>query len=339
MIDQAIAPRRRRALPLLYMELAKFRLSLLVVLTAAVGHLLAGGVVPGGGGLFWTCLGTALAAFGANALNQRMEFRRDGLMDRTRGRPLPAGRLSPRHGLWWGLGFAAAGVGLLAARVNMLAAGLALGVVLLYTLVYTPLKTRTSLCTVAGAACGAIPPLIGWAGASGGLALGAWLLAAILFVWQIPHFLSLAWLYRRDYERGGFRMLPYYDREGHLTVRLLVLYSLLLLPIGAAVSLAGLAGAWFAAGSLLLGLILVSPGLHFYRARGEKQARRVFLASLVYLPLLLGLMVADRHPRGPSAPALRSPGAVLAGASVHDRPAPAAPAGTTGAASTAAPRR
>jgi protoheme IX farnesyltransferase len=200
------------------------------------------------------------------------------------------------HAFLAGLAFVAGGVVLLAARVNGLAAVLALLAAAVYVLAYTPLKPRSTLCTLAGAVVGAIPPMIGWAAATGSLAPGAWILAAVLFVWQIPHFLSLAWLYRRDYERGGFRMLPVIDESGVLTCRMAVIYSMALLPIGLAATWAGVAGWVYAAGSCVLALGMVAMALRFAVRREDADARRLFLASLVYLPLLLVLLVADRGP-------------------------------------------
>lgn len=281
----------------LYLELAKARLTALVLLTTLVGYVLALGDGEPLWPLFWTVLGTGLAAAGANALNQWLEVDLDARMERTRDRPLPSGRVNRSRAFGWGLGSAVGGVALLAVLVNLLAAGLAATVVLLYTLVYTPLKQRSTLCTVVGAVCGAIPPLIGWAAAAGRLELGAWLLAATLFVWQIPHFFSLAWIYRRDYARGGFRMLPVIDPGGRLTFQILLLFCLVLLPLGLTVYLVGVAGPVFALGSLLLGGAWTLLGLHLYRERSLASARRVFLTSLAYLPLLLGLMLADRGDR------------------------------------------
>jgi protoheme IX farnesyltransferase len=281
----------------IYLELSKYRLSLLVSLTAAVGFLVAGGT--GAGRLAAVALGTLLAAFGANAINQRQEAALDARMTRTRGRPIPSGRIAARRALDWGIVAAALGCGLLVWRANALAGALAAGVVLLYTLVYTPLKTRSPFCTLVGAVCGAVPPLIGCAGGAGRIDLSGWLLASTLFVWQIPHFFALAWLYRDDYARGGFRMLPVIDRTGTLTSRLLVLYSALLLPIGLLFAATGLAGLLFAAISVALGVTLTALGVRLWRDRSDRSARRVFLASLAYLAILLSVMVADRGGRGP----------------------------------------
>ncbi|RMG44637.1 MAG: protoheme IX farnesyltransferase [Acidobacteria bacterium] len=287
-----------------YAELTKARLSALVVLTAAAGYAAAGAPLVSIR-FAAAVLGVGLAALGANGLNQWWEAPLDARMERTRGRPIPAGRLSPREALVVSLLLAGTGVTLLAACANVLSGALALAVILLYVLAYTPLKTRSSLCTIVGAVCGALPPMIGWAAADGRVAPGAFLLAGILFAWQMPHSLSLAWLYREDYEKGGFRLLPVVDREGSLTGSMVVLYSLVLVPLGLLATLGGLAGAAFALGSALLGGGLTGVGIGLFRNRSRRQARRVFLATLIYLPALLGLLTADRVPRnGLSSPAV-----------------------------------
>ena len=208
----------RRVLAVLraYPELTKVRLTALVVATTAVGFLMAGGGHHDGATLALTVLGTALAAAGSMALNQVMEVARDARMERTKNRPIPTGVLTARHGLVFGVVVATVGLAVLAAAANTLTALLGLTVVLVYTLVYTPLKSRSPLCTLAGAVCGAIPPMMGWTATGAPLAFGAWLLAGVLFLWQIPHFLALAWLYREDYARGGFRMLPVVDASGRV---------------------------------------------------------------------------------------------------------------------------
>lgn len=279
-----------------YLELSKARLTSLVLLSTAAGFVLAGREHAFGLRLLWTLLGTGLAAAGANALNQWIEVWRDAQMDRTRHRPLPTGQLTRTHALTVGLVSATTGVAVLLLLVNPLTGGLGAFVVLLYTLAYTPLKHRTPFCTLVGAICGAIPPMMGWSGASGALRLGAWILFATLFLWQIPHFLSLAWLYRRDYARGGFKMLPSLDPSGRLTAAFAVIYSAALLPVSCTALFAGLAGWTFLVGSMLLGGGLLVLGLRLQRERSERSARRLFLGSLLYLPLLLGLMVADRGP-------------------------------------------
>ncbi|OYV88686.1 MAG: hypothetical protein B7Z68_13015 [Acidobacteria bacterium 21-70-11] len=207
-----------------------------------------------------------------------------------------AGVLTARHALAFGVVVAGAGLAILAAEANTLTAVLGLTVVLVYTLVYTPLKPRSPLCTLAGAVCGAIPPMMGWTATGTPLGFGAWLLAGVLFLWQIPHFLALAWLYRDDYARGGFRMLSVVDASGRSTGQAAVLYSMALLPVGVLAALGGMTGWGFAAGSLVLTGGLVALALALAAKKSDAVARRLFLATLIYLPLLLGLMVADRLP-------------------------------------------
>jgi protoheme IX farnesyltransferase len=279
----------------LYLELAKARLCALVLVTTAVGFVVASGAGVAWAQLCWTLLGTALAAFGANALNQCIEVARDARMERTRERPLPAQRLRPAEAWTFALVTAVVGPLVLLWAVNPLAAGLAVLTELIYVLVYTPLKVHTPMNTLVGAIVGALPPMIGWAGALGVVSPGAFALAAILFVWQIPHFLALAWLYRDDYLRGGFRMLPAVDADGRLTSTVALLYSVLLVPLGLSVMLLGLAGPWYGAAALVLGLGMVAAAVVLWRTRQRGDARRLFLASVTYLPLLLGVMVADRQ--------------------------------------------
>jgi protoheme IX farnesyltransferase len=279
----------------LYLELAKSRLSGLVTLTAAAGYVLGRGDQDlDWPGLFWTVLGTALCSAGANGLNQWWEKHRDARMERTCLRPIPSNRIGGLHALVWSCLTSFSGILVLWSCTNPLTALLGAMTVALYVLVYTPLKPRTSLCTLVGAVCGAIPPMMGWTGATGELSAGAWLLAATLFAWQIPHFLALAWLYRADYERGGFKMLPVVDQTGLLTCLSVILYCMALLPIGLALSLAGITSWVYAAGSLALGAMFLSMGLQLYRRRTDQEARRLFLASLAYLSLLVGLMFLDR---------------------------------------------
>jgi protoheme IX farnesyltransferase len=238
-------------------------------------------------------VGTALSSFGANILNQWWESERDRLMVRTRERPLPAGRIERREAAILGIVTSFVGLLVLAVGTNWLTTLLSLCVILLYVLVYTPLKVRTPLNTVVGAVCGAVPPMMGWSAATGRLDAGAWILGGILFAWQIPHFLALAWLYREDYARGGFVMLPAVDGEGRLTGRLAFLYAAALLPITAALSAYGVTGWAYLITSQAVGLTFVSLGWVFLRTRTRLTARRLFLASILYLPVLLGLMVMD----------------------------------------------
>jgi protoheme IX farnesyltransferase len=290
------APGERRGLVHHYCTLTKARLSLLVLMTTAVGFVLAS---PGVDWLrlLWTILGTALTAGAANALNQIMELHRDARMHRTRERPIASGVISVVHGYTVGVVMAYAGLAVLGLLVNLGAAAIALATILIYVLVYTPLKSRTTLNTLPGAVCGALPPVIGWVAATGSVGREAVLLAAILFVWQLPHFFALAWLYREDYERGGFRMLPIIDESGRLTCRVIVLTSLILIPTSFAMVLVGLSSWIYAIGALGLGLMMIVASLRLYRERTDANARRVFLVSLVYLPVLLALLLVDRAPQ------------------------------------------
>lgn len=287
---------RRRSLVSLHMELTKARLSGLVLLTTAVGFVLAQLQPIDWWRLLWTVLGTALAAGCASALNQIVELERDRRMHRTRQRPLPSGALSRGYSVAAAAVMGSGGVAILWLLVNLAAAALALATILVYVLLYTPLKTRSTLNTLVGAVCGAIPPMIGWVAATGSLDLGAWALGGVLFIWQIPHFLALAWLYREDYARGGFAMLPVIDRDGRLTCQVIVLTSMLLLPAGLLATLLNVSGYLYALGSLALGIWMLALAIRFYGARTEMNARSLFLASITYLPLLMCLMVMDRGP-------------------------------------------
>ena len=280
-----------------YLELAKARLALMVVLTALVGYVVAARGAARLDVLLWAVVGTALTAFGANILNQCWEMERDRRMERTRGRPLPAGRILRSRAIRWGLASCIIGLAVLAAGTNLPTAALALFVILLYMPVYTYLKTTTPLNTVVGAVCGAVPPMMGWTAATGRLDAGAWVLGGILFLWQIPHFLALAWMYRDDYARGGFRMVPSVDRSGSLTGRLALLYAVGLLPVSALVTWLGVSGRSFLVASQLLGGLVVVLAVGFLVRRSQPAARNLFLASILYLPLLLGVMVADMDDR------------------------------------------
>lgn len=279
-----------------YMQLTKARLSAMVLVTTAVGFVLAAAPGTSWLTLVWTVLGTALAAGAASIFNQVLEVRRDALMYRTQMRPLVVGDVSLRHASFAGAVMTVAGVGTLLLGANALAAGLALVTIVLYVGVYTPLKTRSTLNTLIGAIVGALPPMIGWAAATGTLSEGAFVLATVLFMWQIPHFLALAWMYRDDYARGRFAMLPVVDPTGELTCRVIVLSSLLMLPIGLAAVLTGLAGWLYGVASVLLAIMLIVLAARLYLHRNRSNARAVFLASIIYLPLLMGMLVVDHGP-------------------------------------------
>lgn len=284
----------------LLLELSKARLCSLVGMTAAIGYVLASAGTPHWGHFAVTLAGTMLLAFGANALNQCWEHDRDARMQRTCGRPLPAGQLSP--GLAWTFGVVVGLVGavLLVASANMLTAMLGVLCLLLYVLVYTPMKVHTPANTILGAVTGALPPMMGVTAVTGQLDATAWVLGGILFVWQLPHFLALAWLYRADYERGGFRMLPSIDPYGRWTTRAIVLSSLALMPVTLALTVVGAVGWIYAVGAFLGAIAMTALGIQMHHARTDRNAKRVFLASVLYLPVLMILMVADRTP--PAAP-------------------------------------
>lgn len=290
-----------------YLELGKARLSAMVVASAAVGYLVASRNLlaaeaasrsGAGGSSFWsglltTLLGTMLAALGANAFNQWLEAPQDARMLRTRGRPLPAGLLSNAEALAFAAACSLAGPLLLAWYLNLFAGLLALATIALYVLLYTPLKLVSPLNTLVGAVVGALPPLIGSAAAAGSLTPAAWLLAMILFCWQIPHFLALCWLYREDYRSGGFRMLPGADRSGWLCGAAAATFAMLLLPASALLGAGGVAGVFATVISLLSSLYFAALALRFWRHRTDRAARRLFFASLLYLPLTLLAITLD----------------------------------------------
>ena len=279
-----------------FMVLTKARLASLVVATAMVGFVVARPGAIDAWGLLWITVGTTLSALGANAFNQCMERHRDAKMLRTRERPLPAGQLGLGQALAISALLSLSGMALLAWRLNLLTAGLALLVHVLYLLVYTPMKPRSPSNTLVGAVVGAIPPMMGWSAATGSLGPGAGLLFLVLFAWQMPHFLALAWLYRDDYARGGYRMLPVVDGSGVITGNLVVLYSAMLLPLGLAFLLAGLAGWVFLAGGFALSVWILFMSLRLRMDRTDRSARKLFFTSLVYLPAFLALLVLDRGP-------------------------------------------
>ena len=276
-----------------YIALTKPRLNLLVIVTSGVGFYVGAGSRIDLLRLLQTMIGTACVAGGAAGLNQIYERDRDRLMHRTRMRPLPDGRLSVGEALVFSLALSSIGLVQLAVGANMLAALAALATLLVYTSMYTPMKLRTPAATFVGAVPGALPPLIGWAAARGTLSLGAWTLFAIVFCWQIPHFFAIAWLYRDDYRRAGFPMLPVIEPEGRRTGRQAVVFAALLVPVAAAPFFVGLAGSSYLGGSLVLSLGLLALAIQFASDRSTLRARRLFFGSLVYLPVLWALLMID----------------------------------------------
>jgi protoheme IX farnesyltransferase len=277
-----------------FLALTKPRVNLLVLITTLIGfHLGTFGptdIVL----LIHTVMGTALVAGAAAALNQLLERDSDRLMRRTQSRPLPAGRLGMGEAGWFTLVLAALGLLQLALGANLLAALVAFATIASYALVYTPLKSRTSLATVIGAVPGALPPMIGWAAATGGLSLEAWVLFAIVFFWQMPHVLAISWMYREDYERGGIRVLPVEEPDGASTSRQTVSYAAVLVPVSLLPTVVGLAGGIYLGGALVLSGLILWLAIAFARHRTAQHARRLFFASLLYLPVLWVLMLADR---------------------------------------------
>lgn len=275
-------------------DLFKARLTALVVLTTLVGYY-AGSI---GRVDFWLMFhavaGTAMVACGASALNQLLEKDRDAKMRRTEKRPLPSGKLSPDTVLMIGTGLSVAGLGYLALKVNLLTSVLGALTLVSYVLIYTPLKVRTTLNTVIGAIPGALPPLMGWTAARNEVTVEGWSLFAILFLWQLPHFMAIAWLYREDYARGGFKMLPIIDPEGKKTAAHAVCHAFGLIPVSLCPALFGIAGVIYLAGAVMLGLMFLFFAIQFSRRLTAEGARQLFFASIIYLPALLGLLVLDK---------------------------------------------
>ncbi len=283
-----------------FFELTKPRVVAMVVLTTLLGYYLAADPTAFGWlRLAVTLLGTALAAGGTMALNQYLERDLDAQMHRTRQRPLPDGRLAPRDALLFGVAITVGGLLILLVAVDPVAAAVTAATSVSYLFAYTPLKPRTSLCTLIGAVPGALPPLTGWAAASGTLDAAAWTIFAIMFVWQIPHSLAIAQLYRDDYARAGFRLLPVVDPDGASTRRQILTYSLSLLSVGMLPTLAGIAGPIYCIASLALGIGFAAAAFRLMRSSAIADARRVMFASLLYLPFLLAIMAADKVPPSP----------------------------------------
>lgn len=276
-----------------YLSLTKPRLVLMVLITVAVGYLLGarGGAHPIT--LAVTLVGTAMVAGGAGALNQWLERDRDALMRRTASRALPGGRLSGAEAAAFGVGLGMLGTVVLAAGANRLAAAVALVTFLLYVFIYTPLKPLTTLNTAIGAIPGALPPLIGWGAATGRLGIEAWSLFLIVFLWQFPHFLAIAWIYRDDYRRAGFRMLTARDQRGRMTGCHAVSYALALIPAGLLPATIGLAGGVYFAGTLVLSLVYLAAAARFWHDTNDLGARRLLRTSFVYLPAVLLLLLLN----------------------------------------------
>lgn len=274
-----------------FLLLTKARLSMLVVVTTFVGFVMAGGMALSWPTMFYTLIGTGLVAGAAGALNQVIEIHVDRLMGRTRGRPLPSGRMTRMTGFFLGCSMAVLGLVILAETTTLVAAALAAATLLIYLAFYTPMKRRTSLCVTVGAISGAIPPVIGWTAVDGSLGLGAWVLFGILFAWQMPHFLALAWVYREQYSQAGFVMLTRSDTRGLWAAFQSLLYTFALAAITFIPYFAGNAGVGYLIGAVVCNLPMVLCAILFMKSRSVRSARTLFIASILYLPVQLGLMM------------------------------------------------
>ena len=277
-----------------FYELTKPRMNFLVVITTMVGYYMAARNWGDWSRLLYALAGTALTAAGSSVFNQFVERKLDVKMKRTQDRPLPGGRVKPLDALLFGLALSVMGVGILALFVNLLTAALGALTLLLYVFLYTPAKQRTSLCTIIGAVPGAIPPVMGFTAVQNAITPTAMSLFAILFIWQMPHFLAIAILYRDDYALGGFRMLPVVDKRMNITARQIVLYSVSLIPVSLLPVLLRLAGTTYFLAALVLGIAFCGFAVLCARSRNRADARQLFLASIVYLPALLTALMIDK---------------------------------------------
>lgn len=282
---------RRPSLLSDYLQLSKSRIVFMVVLTTASGFLFAAKAVDPLL-LLHTLVGTALVAAGTNALNQYVERHHDAQMHRTRVRPLPAGRISPRAALLFASAISIAGTIYLGLAVNWLTAALGAFTLTSYIFVYTPLKRMSTICTIIGAVPGAIPPLMGWTAVTGELSLGGWIVFGILFFWQLPHFMAISWMYRDDYARGGFVMLSVLDAEGTAVARQAIYYSLALLVVSVMPAFFGMAGMVYLVGAVLGGSAMLVGAIRFFFDRG-RNARPLFMFSNLYLLTVMLLLVVD----------------------------------------------
>src|SRR6266404_51790 len=276
------------------LELVKARLTLLVLLTTAVGFYLGAEGPISWTALVHTVLGTAAAAAGAAALNQWWEYKLDAMMHRTRSRPVPAGRMRPTEAVVIGSALSIFGVSYLAFVCNALSAVLAAITIIVYIFAYTPLKLVSTFNTALGAVPGALPPMIGWAAARGTLNAGAWMLFAILFFWQLPHFFAIAWMYRDDYARAGFQMISSDDRTGERSASQSVFFCMLLFIVAGLPAFLGIATVFYLLAELILGAVFVAVAMRFLKTRARADARRLFITSIIYLPLLLGALVLSK---------------------------------------------
>lgn len=290
----AAAPLALREKLAAFVELTKPRITFLIVLTSAAGFCLGSKGRFDYVALFNALFGIALLSSGIAALNQYIERGLDGRMRRTLTRPLPTGKLTPNVALVFGVALTVLAEVYLAAFVNLLTAAYGLSVIVGYLFCYTPLKTRSSLSTIVGAFPGAMPPLMGWTAATGQAGVEAWALFAILFAWQFPHFLAIAWMYKEDYARAGILMLPVVEPEGRLTAQQIVIWTLVLVPVSLFPAALGTTGAVYFYGAFVLGLLFLGTSIHAALSNTRRGARRLLLASVLYLPVLFGLMVFNK---------------------------------------------
>jgi protoheme IX farnesyltransferase len=276
-----------------FVSLTKPRLNTLVLITSAAAYLLGDGHLLPWAHFVHMLIGTALVAGGASALNQLWERDTDRLMRRTRLRALPDARLHPQDAMWFGIALSAVGIAQLSLFVNTLTAVIAALTLFSYVLLYTPLKTRTSLSTIVGAVPGALPALLGWAAATNSASAGGWILFGIVFMWQMPHFLAIAWLFRDDYANAGIPLLPVVEPDGRSTGRQTVLYTAGLVPISLLPVAVSMATAYYLVGALALGAVLMVLSLEFASSRSTAAARRLFYGTILYLPLLWVALLTD----------------------------------------------
>ena len=277
-----------------YIALTKPRVTWLILASTAVGYYFGARFGWSWWSLFHTIMGTCLIASGTAALNQWYERDADAKMLRTRMRPLPSGRLSPRGAFWFAVALSVAGFAELSWGANLLTGLLGLFTLATYLFAYTPMKQRSPHSTTIGAIPGAMPPIIGFAGAAGTLSAEAWILGAILFLWQFPHFYAIAWMYRDDYERAGIRMLPVIEKDGESTARRIVWCSVAMIPLSLLPKFFAMAGNFYLLGAVLAGIAFLYASSKILHDRTRLRARTVLLASVIYLPILYGLMVIDR---------------------------------------------
>jgi protoheme IX farnesyltransferase len=279
-----------------FCELTKPRIVFMVLVTAFVGYYAGSERVPDYALLLQMLIGTALAAAGTLTLNQYLERKTDAMMQRTCRRPLPDGRVLPQDALWFGIALTLVGLVYLAAMVNWLSAAVAATITVSYLLAYTPMKRVSSLCVPVGAVPGALPPVIGWVAARGDLSVDAWVLFAIMFLWQIPHTLAIAFLYREDFAKAGIKFLPVIEPDLESTNRQILVHCSALLAVSLLPTLIGLAGAVYFAAAFVLGIGFLASGINLVFAPTRAGARRLLFASLIYLPALLLVMALDRVP-------------------------------------------